>query len=104
MYLKAIYKQESNNKFRTPYYRLVESYRYDNAVKHTTIVHLGRLDELPTIEQKKELAKRLDDLVRESRTGMQCLFISENEIVEQLSQKYFTEIKSNLDSTNKCNF
>lgn len=68
MYLKAIYKQEAKNKFRTPYYRLVESYRYDNAVKHSTIVHLGRLDELPEVEHKKELAKRIDDLVRSSRT------------------------------------
>ena len=93
--MKAIYKQEANNKFRTPYYRLVESYRYDNAVKHTTIVHLGKLDELPDVEHKKELAKRIDDLVRTSRTGMHSLFISENEIVEQLAQKYFAEIKKN---------
>ena len=95
MYLKAIYKQEAKNKFRTPYYRLVESYRYDNAVKHSTIVHLGRLDELPEVEHKKELAKRIDDLVRSSRTGMHSLFESENEIVEQLAQKYFEEIKRN---------
>lgn len=95
LYLKAIYKQEANNKYRTAYYRLVESYRYDNAVKHTTIVHLGKLDELPDLEHKKELAKRIDDLVRTSRTGMQSLFVSENKTVEHFAQKYFDEIKKN---------
>lgn len=95
MYLKAIYKQEGENKFRTAYYRLVESYRHNNTVKHSTIVHLGKLDELPDIEHKKELAKRIDDLVRTSRTGMQSLFVSNKELVEQLAQKYFNEIKDN---------
>ena len=95
MYLKAIYKQESGKEFRTPYYRLVESYRYDNSVKHTTIIHLGKLDELPCIEQKKELAKRIDDLVRTSRTGMPYLFVSENALLEELAKRYFDEIKSN---------
>jgi hypothetical protein len=95
VYLKAIYKQEGANKFRTAYYRLVESYRYNNTVKHNTIVHLGKLDELPDIEHKKELAKRIDDLVRTSRTGMQSLFVSNKELVEQLAQKYYNEIKNN---------
>ena len=93
MYLKAIYKQEAGKEFRTPYYRLVESYRYDNSVKHTTIIHLGKLEGLPEIEQKKELAKRIDDLVRTSRTGMPYLFVSENTLVENLARSYFDEIK-----------
>ena len=95
MYLKATYKQEASNTLRTAYYRLVESYRYDNTVKHTTIVHLGKLDDLPSIELKKELAKRIDDLVRESRTGMECLFVSANSKIEELAKKYFDEIKIN---------
>ena len=38
------------------YYRLVESYRVDDQVKHETILNLGTLDELPDVEQKKALA------------------------------------------------
>jgi Transposase DDE domain len=94
LYLKVIYKQEASNLYRTAYYRLVESYRYCNGVKHTTIVNLGKLEELPTVELKKQLAKRIDELVRESRTGMTCLFFSDSVDVEQLAKKYFNEIKS----------
>lgn len=91
--MKAIFKQEGDNKFRTPYYRLVESFRHGNTVKHTTIIHLGKLEKLPSIELKKELAKRIDDLIRTSRTGMDCLFVSEHLLVEELAKKYFDEIK-----------
>ncbi len=88
-----IYKQEKNKTGRIPFYRLVESYRYDNMVRQHTIVHLGKLEELPDVEDKKQLAKRIDDLVRQSRTGMQCLFISTNTIVEQLAVIFFEQMK-----------
>jgi hypothetical protein len=91
--LKVIYKQEKDKNCRTPFYRLVESYRYDNMVRQHTIVHLGKLDELPCVEDKKCLAKRIDDLVRESRTGMQCLFSSDNRLVEQLAASFFEQMK-----------
>ncbi len=45
-------------------YRLCESYRFDNSVRHQTVVHLGILEELPDPEQKKALAKRIDELVK----------------------------------------
>ena len=70
-------------------YRLCESYRFDNGVRHQTIVHLGTLDELPGIEQKKALARRLDEMVKNSRNAALGLFRSDDEVVETLAQKYF---------------
>jgi hypothetical protein len=95
VYLKAIYKSEVSSLNRVAYYRLVESYRYGNQVKHTTVVNFGKLEDLPSIELKKELAKRLDELVRESRTGIGCMFTSEHQKVEELAHVYFHQIKSN---------
>jgi Transposase DDE domain len=95
VYLKAIYKSEASSLNRVAYYRLVESYRYGNQVKHTTVVNFGKLEELPSVELKKELAKRLDELVRESRTGIGCMFTSEHQKVEELAHIYFNQIKIN---------
>lgn len=99
--MKVIYRQEKGKEGRTPIYRMVESYRYDNMVRHNTIVYLGKLEELPSVEHKKELARRIDDLVRESRTGMRCLFVSENAVIEKLASHFFEQIKhaKNIDIT-----
>ena len=75
------------------HYRLCESYRYDNGVRHQTIVHLGTLAELPDVEQKKALAKRIDELVRNSRNAAISLFKPDDHLVETLAQKYFAIIK-----------
>ena len=91
--MKVLYKQERGKEGRTPLYRLVESYRYDTMVRHHTILHLGKLEELSLLEQKQELAKRISDLVRESRTGMQCLYASENALIEKLAKNFFEQIQ-----------
>lgn len=75
------------------HYRLCESYRFDNSVRHQTIVHLGTLDELPHVEQKKALAKRIDELVKNSRNAAIGLFKAEDQVIETLAQKYFAIIK-----------
>ena len=75
------------------HYRLCESYRYDNGVRHETIVHMGPLDELPDPEQKKAAARRIDELVKNSRNGSVGLFIPEDKAVEATAQKYFAIIK-----------
>ena len=74
-------------------YRLCESYRFDSGVRHQTIVHLGTLEELPEAERKKALAKRLDELVKNSRNAAISLFKSDDEVVESLAQKYFAIIR-----------
>ncbi|HEX8676511.1 MAG TPA: IS1634 family transposase [Segetibacter sp.] len=93
MFLKPIVKHNKSTGGYTMQYRLCESYRFDNGVRHQTIVHLGTLDELPGIEQKKALARRLDEMVKNSRNAALGLFRSDDEVVETLAQKYFAIIK-----------
>lgn len=92
MFLKAVYKNIKSTGEQVANYRLVESYRFDNTVRHQTILHVGTLAELPEIEQKRALSIRINELVKESHTGIQSLFIPE-ESVELLAQKFFLQIK-----------
>src|SRR4051794_25086532 len=93
MFLKVIFKTKKSTGERVKNYRLCESYSYDNTVRHHTILHLGSLEDLPDIEQRKGLTLRINDLVRQSHTAEQDLFKPHNEVVEKLAQKYFAEIK-----------
>ncbi len=93
MFLKVIFKTKKSTGERIKSYRLCESYRFNNTVRHQTILHLGSLEKLPDIDQKKALVLRINDLVRQSYTGEQDLFNPQDEIVEKLAQKYFAEIK-----------
>jgi len=93
MFLKVIFKTKKSTGERIKNYRLCESYRYDNTVRHQTILHLGSLEDLPDINQKKALALRINDLVKQSHTGEQDMFKPQDEVVEKLAQKYFAEIK-----------
>ncbi|HKG67933.1 MAG TPA: IS1634 family transposase [Segetibacter sp.] len=91
--MKVIFKTNKTDGERVKTYRLCESYRYDNTVRHQTILHLGSLEDLPEIDQKKALAIRINDLVKQSHTGKQDLFEPQDRVVEKLAQKYFAEIK-----------
>ncbi len=93
MFLKVIFKTLKATGERKRHYRLCESYRFDNSVRHQTILHLGSLDELPQTEQKKALAERISELVKQSHTGKQNLFAVPEPIIETLAQKYFADIK-----------
>ncbi len=89
-----MFKYQKSTGERVMYYRLVESYRVNDQVKHETILNLGTLDELPDVEQKKALAQRINDLMRQSVTGKTNLFIETDDSTEHLAQKFFQEIKS----------
>jgi len=53
MFLKVIFKTKKSTGERIKNYRLCESYRCDNTVRHQTILHLGSLEDLPqTIKRK----------------------------------------------------
>ena len=92
MFLKVVFKNIKSTGERVKHYRLVESYRFDNTVRHYTILHVGTLCELPDVEQKRALSIRIKELVKESHTGIQSLFVPE-ENVELLAQKFFLQIK-----------
>src|SRR5215210_4681236 len=93
MFLKVIFKTNKTDGQRVKTYRLCESYRYDSTVRHQTILHLGSLEDLPEIDQKKALAMRINDLVKQSYRGKQDLFEPGDKVVEKLAQKYYAEIK-----------
>ena len=93
MFLKVIFKTKKTTGERMKNYRLCESYRYDSTVRHQTLLHLGPLEDLPETDQKKALAIRINDLVKQSHTGEQDLFEPQDRAVEKLAQKYFAEIK-----------
>ena len=92
MFLKVIFKSIKATGERKAHYRLCESYRFDNTVDHQTILH-GSLEELPQTDQKKALAERINELVKQSNTGKQSLFATSDKVIETLAQKYFAEIK-----------
>lgn len=91
--MKVIFKTNKTTGERVRSYRLCESYRHDNTVRHLTILHLGSLEDLPQLEQKKALALRINDLVKQSHTAKQDMFKTQDTLVEKLAQKYFAEIK-----------
>jgi Transposase DDE domain len=93
MFLKVIFKTKKSTGERIKSYRLCESYRFNNTVRHQTILHLGSLEAFPGIDQKRAFVLRINDLVRQSHTGAQDLFKPQDELVERLAQKYFAEIK-----------
>ena len=74
MFLKVIFKTIKTTGEIKKHYRLCESYRYDNTVRHLTILHLGSLEELPAIEQKKALVTRINELVKQAIPGNKVCF------------------------------
>jgi hypothetical protein len=93
MFLKVIFKTKKSTGERIKNYRLCESYGYDSTVRHQTLLHLGPLEDLPETDQKKALAIRINDLIKQSHSGEQDLFEPQDRAVEKLAQKYFAEIK-----------
>lgn len=93
MFIKRFSKTIKSTGEQKVFYRLVESYRLDNSVRHQTIVHLGSLEALPDIEQKRDLALSINALVRQSYTGEQDLFKPSDKMVEVLAQQFFQQIK-----------
>lgn len=51
VFVKCIFKYQKSTGERVVHYRLVESYRKYDQVKHETILNLGPLTELPDVEQ-----------------------------------------------------
>jgi Transposase DDE domain len=92
MFLKVIFKTNKQTGCRVMHYRMVESYRCDDTVKHVSICHLGTLEMLPTPEQKKQLGKRIDEVVKEKITGAVAIFKAEDDLVETLAQQFAKEI------------
>jgi len=94
MFIKSIVKTNKVTGERKEHFRLCESYRSGDTVKHLTIVHLGLLEELPEPEQKRLLGRRIEQLIQQEREG-NVLFgpVPPETIIESLAQKFYFAIK-----------
>ncbi len=97
MFIKSIVKKDRHGKRKYLYYRLCESYRVGLKVRHKTLLSLGKLEKLTSIEQRKLLADRIESLL----LGQSELFSqSIPKHVEQAAQKYYALLreKNKIDS------
>ena len=91
MFIKPFPKYNKTTKERYTVYRLCESYRFDGHIRHRTIIGLGKLDELPEEGQKKQLALRIEEMLK---YGVNYLSIGAiEEKVEKLALYFYNEIK-----------
>jgi hypothetical protein len=94
MFLKVRSKYLSDGKYQNTY-RLVEPYRSSSGVRHYQIVNFGELPELTTIEQRKKLARRVEQLVVQYKQQTIDLFPVDDETEEQLAQYFFKKVLEN---------
>ena len=92
MFLKVVFKKGSSAGEYTSHYRMVQSYRLGDTVRHETLLHLGNLSSLPSLEQKKLLGIRINELAKQARTGIKSLFVPE-EAVESLAQSFYAQLQ-----------
>ncbi|RLD55466.1 MAG: IS1634 family transposase [Bacteroidetes bacterium] len=90
MFIKPLPKYNKKLKEHYTVYQLCESYRLDNRVRHRIIIGLGKLeDKLQTVEQIKQLGKRIEEKLK----GQNHLpFNFKDEEIESLAKYYYTEI------------
>jgi hypothetical protein len=94
MFLKVVFKGTRANGDRAMHFRMVESYRQGNTVRHQNIYHLGTLPELTEPEDIRALGKRIDEIVKEKISGQKYIFQASKAKVEELAQYYAEQIIS----------
>jgi transposase len=92
MFIKPYLKQNKTTGERYCLYKLCEGYRIHGAVHHRIIICFGRLEELETVEQKKLLALRVEELVING--GNTLATAVDDEKVEHLARHFYTVIKN----------
>jgi transposase len=90
MFIKPYFKQNKTTGERYPVYKLCEGYRLHGAVHHRVIIGLGKLEELETVEQKKLLAVRIEDILTNRGNVLPTSMADER--VEQLARQFSAEI------------
>ena len=91
MFIKPFPKYNKTTKQRYTIYRLCESYRMDGCIRHRTIIGFGKLEELPQEKQKKQLASRVEEMLKYGTTSLDVGQLDEK--VEELAQYFYDEIK-----------
>lgn len=90
MFIKPFPKYNKTTKQRYTVYRLCESYRKDGCVRHRTIIGFGKLDELPEEGHKKQLASRVEEMLKHGPNRLDLEDVDSK--VEELARHFYTEI------------
>ncbi len=90
MFIKPFPKYNRTTKERYTIYRLCESYRFDDHIRHRTIIGFGKLEELETVEEKKLLAKRVEEMLKNGINKLQVYEIEKK--IENLARHFYNEI------------
>jgi len=88
MFIKSVPKTDRGTGKTYTYYRLCESYRLGNSIRHRNILSLGTLDELTEPIHFKLLADRIEQLTK----GLPRMFDSGNPVIENLARTFYREI------------
>ena len=92
MFIKLFSKYNKTTQQRYTVYSLYESYRINGSIRQRSIIGLGKLEELETIEQKKALASRIEDMIKNGCNTLPLGAIDEK--VERLAVYFYNEIKT----------
>lgn len=91
MFIKPFSKYNRTTKERYTIYKLCESYRIDGYIRHRTIIYFGKLEELESVEEKKLLARRIEEMLK---GGINTLIVEPiDEKLEKLARYYYGEIR-----------
>ncbi len=92
MFIKPYFKENRTTGERYTVYKLCEGYRKNGAVCHRIIINFGRLESLETVEQKKLLAQRVEQMLVNG--GKTLLTSAADAEVESMALSFFNEIIS----------
>lgn len=90
MFIKPFPKYNKTTHERYTIYRLCESYRFNGYIRHRTIIGFGKLDELPGEESKKQLGKRVEEMLKHGPNTLPIGRLEDK--IEQLAHHYYREI------------
>src|SRR3989304_6527378 len=90
MFIKPYFKHNRTTSERYTVYKLCESYRLNGGVYHRIIINFGRLNELETVEQKKLLASRVEQLLINGGNTLPTSIADEQ--VAHLARHFYQEI------------
>lgn len=89
MFIKKINKADRSGDTKYTYYRLCESYRIGSVVRQRTVLNLGKLEELTSEDQHKQLTDRIEALL----VGQSKMFsTATSDTIEILAQKFYSEL------------
>lgn len=87
MFIKKVIKTDKKTKRQYVYYRLCESYRIKDSIRHRNLINLGDLKELPDPESRKALADSIEALIKGETSLFKGLI---DDKVSKLAQSFYS--------------